>query len=101
MIQTRAQRAAADVKAAAKVAQEFTPAFFDESSRAWLANKRKCANCTYKYTCDHTYESGKRCGRTVYKTEALCRQHWALAAAAAKKKAAIPKQETLEWSALS
>jgi hypothetical protein len=101
MVQTRQQRAAADQDAAARVAAEFTPAFFDESSRAWLANKRKCVNCTYKYTCDHTYQSGKRCARTVYKTGAFCRQHWALAAAAEKKKAALPKQETVEWSVLS
>lgn len=90
--QTRAQRAAA----AAAVAAEFSPSFFDESSRAWMLNKRKCANCFYKYTCEHSFLSGKRCGRTVYKTEVLCRQHWALAAAAEKKKADLPKQEREE-----
>jgi hypothetical protein len=78
---------------------EFTPAFFDESSAAWLANKRKCINCTYKYRCDQVTQTGKRCNRDVYKTESLCRQHWALAAEAEKKKRAIPKQETIEWSA--
>ena len=98
-MQTRSTVRALAAAAATGVAMEFSPAFFDESSRAWLANKRKCANCTYKYTCDHTYESGKRCGRDVYKTESMCRQHWARAADAEKKKRAIPKQETIEWSA--
>jgi hypothetical protein len=57
---------------------EFSPAWFDASSAAWLANKRKLGNCTYRYTCDHQYSTWRRCGRDVYKTESMCRQHFTL-----------------------
>lgn len=94
MVVTRLQRTQKEDAAIA----EFTPEFFDASSRAWLANKRKCVNCTYKYICQKTFSSGKQCGRTVYKTEDLCRQHWALGlsanAAVEKKKEHAQEQET-------
>jgi hypothetical protein len=53
---------------------------FDEASRCWLENKRRTKSGTYKYTCEHTYKYGKRCGRDVYKVKSTeyCRQHWAL-----------------------
>ena len=53
------------------------PIDFEDASREWLRNKRR-KGAMYIYTCDHIYQSGKRCGRTVYKAEPLCRQHWAL-----------------------
>jgi hypothetical protein len=77
--------------------QEFSPAWFDASSAAWLANKRKLGNCTYRYTCDYQYSTWRRCGRDVYKTESMCRQHWALAQKtatnAAKKTSESPKYD--------
>ena len=51
---------------------------FDEASKEWMKNKRKTNSNTYKYTCEHTYTHGKRCGRDVYKTTDYCRQHYAL-----------------------
>lgn len=83
---------------------EFSPAWFDASSAAWLQNKRKQKNCYYVYTCDHMYSETRRCGRDVYKTESMCRQHWALnsnkrlkaamsGANAAKPKPESPKSE--------
>lgn len=76
---------------------EFSAAWFDASSAAWLQNKRKLGNCTYRYTCDHMYSTTRRCGRDVYKTEHFCRQHWALAknaaAAAQKPKSESPKYD--------
>jgi hypothetical protein len=32
-----------------KSTEEFTPEFFDQASKAWNANKIRCANATYKY----------------------------------------------------
>lgn len=58
--------------------QEFSPEWFDACSQAWLANKRKMGNGTYRYTCDHLYSSTRRCGRDVFMKESLCRQHWAI-----------------------
>ena len=57
--------------------EEFTPQYLDESSKAWQLNKRKLKNGCYKYTCEYSYNSTKRCGRDVYKDKHLCRQHWA------------------------
>jgi hypothetical protein len=53
------------------------PIDFADASKEWLANKRRKGSM-YIYTCDHTYQNGRRCGRDVYKAEPLCRQHWAL-----------------------
>jgi hypothetical protein len=59
--------------------EEFTAAFFDDASAAWRANKRRIkSNGSFCYTCEHTYKSGKRCGRDTQKGNALCRQHKAL-----------------------
>lgn len=57
---------------------EFTREWFTEASKEWMKNKRKKRGC-YFYTCDHTYQSGKRCGRDCFKQEVFCQQHWALA----------------------
>ena len=37
---------------------------FDESSRAWLKNKKKLPNCTYEYLCEHKYKNDKTCKKT-------------------------------------
>ncbi len=69
---------------------EFSSAWFDASSKAWMANKRRLkSNTYYKYICQHEFESGKKCGRDVYKDTTLCRQHWAKT---------IKGQQTIEWS---
>ena len=69
---------------------EFSPAWFDESSKAWMANKRKLKyNAVYRYTCQHHISETKKCGRDVYKTFNLCRQHWAKS-----------EKTTTEWSLL-
>jgi hypothetical protein len=70
---------------------EFSPAWFDASSKAWMENKRRLkTNTVYKYICQHEFESGKKCGRDVYKMNDLCRQHWAKS-----------EKTTIEWSALA
>ncbi len=56
---------------------DFSREWFDESSKEWLKNKRK-KRSVYTYTCEHTYQSGKRCGRDCFRQESMCQQHWAL-----------------------
>ena len=55
----------------------FTREFFDDASKEWLKNKRK-KRSVYKYTCELTFQSGKRCGRDCFKDNPFCQQHWAL-----------------------
>lgn len=57
---------------------EFSPAWFDAASKAWLENKRKIGNGSYRYICEHQHSAWRKCQRDVYKTESMCRQHWAL-----------------------
>ncbi len=58
---------------------EFSAAWFDASSAAWLANKRKLKNCCYRYTCGYTIGVDKLCKRDVFSTERmLCRQHYGI-----------------------
>ena len=47
---------------------EFTPAFFDSSSRAWLANKKR-TGAVYKYKC-----AVETCGR-MCKNSLNCKEH--------------------------
>lgn len=54
---------------------EFTSEWFDESSRAWLANKKKKDNCTYVYICQAINSKGTLCKKPVYKTFSTCRNH--------------------------
>ena len=87
---------------------EFSPAWFDAASTAWLANKRRIGNGSYRYTCEHTFSQWRRCSRDVFWPKdlskysmagggAMCRQHWALAqnarANAAKAAPESPKYE--------
>ncbi len=37
---------------------------FDEASKAWMANKTRLSNCTYKYICGATTKKGTRCLNT-------------------------------------
>lgn len=48
--------------------ETFTHAFFEESAKCWSQNKKKLDNGTYKYSCNHVYKSGKRCGRSCEHT---------------------------------
>lgn len=57
---------------------EFSPAWFDAASAAWLENKRKIRGGSYHYICEHRHSAWRKCQRDVYKTESMCRQHWAL-----------------------
>jgi hypothetical protein len=56
---------------------EFSKEWFDDASKEWRANKRKLKGGAYRYTCEHTYTHGKKCGRDVYMKTQFCRQHWA------------------------
>ena len=65
---------------------------FDEASRAWLHNKKKIGNGSYKYICTHTVKNKKRkidvdtvtdtvtdkqeiCGKKCYQTSEYCYHH--------------------------
>ena len=51
---------------------EFTQAFFEESSRGWMANKVKKADCTYVYKC----VGSESCKKPVTAFETMtCRTH--------------------------
>ena len=57
---------------------EFTSEWFDESSKAWLLNKRKRKNCVYTYRCQKVISPyGKTCNKDTYKTSGYCVKHWA------------------------
>jgi len=34
---------------------------FDEAHEAWMANKQRLSNCTYKYICGKPTKKGTRC----------------------------------------
>jgi hypothetical protein len=57
--------------------KEFSKEWFDDTSKEWRSNKRKMKGGIYRYTCEHTYTHGKKCGRDVFLKYAYCRQHWA------------------------
>lgn len=48
---------------------------FDGASRAWLQNKKKLNDCTYKYVCVHCSISGRRCGRAPLANSDYCKAH--------------------------
>lgn len=77
---------------------EFSPAWFDAASAAWLENKRKIRGGSYRYICEHRHSAWRKCRRDVYKTQPYCRQHYALNNNAQFKAAmagrnAVPKPE--------
>jgi len=54
---------------------EFTAAFFDESSKAWRANKVLQPNATYSYKCRSFLKSGKECTLKAVNLEQTCKRH--------------------------
>jgi hypothetical protein len=55
---------------------EFTPEFFDESSRAWLENKVRMG-AGYTYKCDYIHSNTKQCRKPAVITT-FCKQHYFL-----------------------
>ncbi len=53
---------------------EFTPAFFDAASKAWLHNKRR-VGASYVYRCIHVSEKGVPCKNRPWKLEDKCYFH--------------------------
>lgn len=53
---------------------EFTAKFFDESCKAWMANKRRKGE-SMVYVCAATCLSGKACVNSVVSTTEFCRIH--------------------------
>jgi hypothetical protein len=52
---------------------EFTPEFFDESSRAWLENKVRMG-AGYTYKCDYIHSNTKQCRKPAILSN-FCKQH--------------------------
>jgi hypothetical protein len=56
--------------------EEFSPEWFDESSKAWMANKRRVGRGGgYIYVCEHIRSNGKPCRRPVCGKSHLCKSH--------------------------
>ena len=53
---------------------EFSAKFFDESSKAWMQNKRRKGE-SMVYICAATCLSGKACVNSVISTTEFCRIH--------------------------
>ena len=53
---------------------EFSAKFFDESSKAWMQNKRRKGE-SMVYVCAATCLSGKACVNSVVSTTEFCRIH--------------------------
>ena len=74
---------------------EFTHAFFEASSRGWMANKIQKADCTYAYKCVGTTRGGKPCTKRVTAFETMtCGAHTAIKPKEPKPKEAVasPKE---------
>lgn len=56
---------------------EFTPEFFDISSKAWMENKIK-SDGMYYYRCNYIHSNGKRCIKQVVRNQELCKCHFIL-----------------------
>lgn len=60
---------------------EFTPHFFDESSRAWQENKVRCGH-SYAYKCLYIHSNKKQCHKaSIYKSSTnlnFCKRHFIL-----------------------
>jgi hypothetical protein len=48
---------------------------FDGASSAWLKNKKKLNDCTYKYVCVNCSITGRRCGRVPLANSDYCKAH--------------------------
>lgn len=42
---------------------------FDEASKEWRKNKKKCKNGCFKYICNYIHSNGKQCRRTILASE--------------------------------
>ena len=52
---------------------EFTKDFFEQSSKAWLQNKKKYKGGFYKYVCKHISErTGKVCKNKIHINTEYC-----------------------------
>jgi hypothetical protein len=62
--------------------KEFSPEWFDQSSKAWKENKRVKGKYdrTFAYICQHQHKNGKLCKRGVFwslgNIELLCKYHF-------------------------
>lgn len=48
---------------------------FDEASMLWNSNKKKLANCCYKYVCGLQIGDNKFCKKSSYKNKRYCFCH--------------------------
>ena len=72
---------------------EFTHAFFEASSRGWMANKIQKADCTYAYKCVGTTRGGKPCTKRVTAFETMtCGAHASSKEPKPKEAVAKPKE---------
>ena len=72
---------------------EFTHAFFEASSRGWMANKIQQADCTYAYKCVGTTRGGKPCTKRVTAFETMtCGAHASSKEPKPKEAVAKPKE---------
>jgi hypothetical protein len=55
---------------------EFTPKFFNESSKAWTENKIKCGSA-YAYKCLYIHSNTKQCNKPITHSN-LCKRHYIL-----------------------
>lgn len=55
---------------------EFTPQFFDESSKAWMENKVRCG-ASYAYKCSYIHSNKKRCEYPGTHSD-YCKRHYIL-----------------------
>ena len=53
---------------------EFTADFFDQSSAAWMANKKRKGQ-SIVYICTGIYKNGKKCNNAVVSSEDFCKVH--------------------------
>ncbi len=56
---------------------EFTSEFFDDASRAWLANKKR-VGASYVYMCIHIKSNQTQCKNRVWKNSEFCYYHYKL-----------------------
>lgn len=55
---------------------EFTPEFFDESSKAWLENKVR-NGASYAYRCAYIHSNKKQCNNGATQND-YCKRHFIL-----------------------
>lgn len=55
---------------------EFTPQYFDESTKAWMENKVRC-DAAYSYKCSYIHSNNKQCHHPSTQNE-YCKRHFIL-----------------------